>query len=80
MVTFGDGSHTGLSGIDRHPEFTLWNVLSGEVILELADGAERALRPGDAIARYGTAAAGPDRGTKLAVVAVIVLAGRRASG
>jgi uncharacterized cupin superfamily protein len=58
VVTFGDGCHTGLSGIDRHPEFTLWNVLSGEVILELAGGAERALRPGDAIARDGTAAAG----------------------
>jgi hypothetical protein len=36
VVTFGDGCHTRLSGIDGHPKFTLWNVLSGEVILQLA--------------------------------------------
>jgi uncharacterized cupin superfamily protein len=58
VVTFRDGCHTGLSGIDGHPKFTLWNVLSGEVILELADGAERALRPGDTIVQNGTATAG----------------------
>ena len=48
---------TGLSGIGGHPKFTLWNVLSGEVIPGLAGGAERALRPGDAIVQNGTAAA-----------------------
>ena len=58
MVTFGDGCHAGLSGIGGHPKFTLWTVVSGEVILELADGAERALRPGDTIVQNGTAAAG----------------------
>ena len=47
-----------LSGIGGHPKFTLWTVVSGEVILELADGAERALRPGDTIVQNGTAAAG----------------------
>ena len=46
-----------LPGIGGRPEFTLWNVLSGEVIPGLA-GAERALGPGDAIVQNGTAAAG----------------------
>lgn len=58
MAAFGDGCHTGLSGIGGHPEFTLWNVLSGEVILGLAGGAERALGPGGTIVQNGTAAAG----------------------
>jgi len=42
----------------RHSRFTLRNVVSGEVILELAHGAERALRPGDIIVQNGTAASG----------------------
>jgi mannose-6-phosphate isomerase-like protein (cupin superfamily) len=55
-------------------------ILSGEVVLELDDGAERVLRPGDTVVQNGTRHRWANRGTEPAVVAVILLGAHRASG
>jgi mannose-6-phosphate isomerase-like protein (cupin superfamily) len=55
-------------------------VVSGEVVLELDDGAERVLRPGDTVVQNGTRHRWANRGTEPAVVAVILLGAHRASG
>jgi mannose-6-phosphate isomerase-like protein (cupin superfamily) len=54
-------------------------VLSGEVVLELDDGAEKSLRPGDTVVQNGTRHRWSNRGTEPAVVAVILLGASRAS-
>ena len=54
-------------------------VLSGEVILELDDGAEKVLRPGDTVVQNGTRHRWRNRGTEPAVVAVFITGARRAS-
>jgi quercetin dioxygenase-like cupin family protein len=45
-------------------------VLSGAVILELDDGAEKELRPGDTVVQNGTRHRWTNRGTQPAVMAV----------
>ena len=55
-------------------------VLSGEVILELDDGAEKALRPGDTVVQNGTRHRWRNRGTQPAIVAVFITGAQRASG
>ncbi len=53
-------------------------VVSGEVVLELDDGAETTLRPGDTVVQNGTRHRWSNRGTEPAVVAVILLGAHRA--
>ena len=54
-------------------------VLSGEVILELDDGSETVLRPGDTVVQNGTRHRWANRGTEPAVLAVILIGAHRAS-
>jgi hypothetical protein len=54
-------------------------VLSGEVILELDDGVEKVLRPGDTVVQNGTRHRWGNRGTEPAVLAVFLIGARRAS-
>ena len=55
-------------------------VLSGEVILELDDGVEKVLRPGDTVVQNGTRHRWGNRGAQPAVVAVFLVGAHRASG
>jgi len=48
-------------------------VLSGEVILELDDGVEKLLRPGDTVVQNGTRHRWGNRGTEPAVMAVFTI-------
>jgi hypothetical protein len=52
-------------------------VLSGEVVLELDDGAETVLRPGDTVVQNGTRHRWGNRGTEPAVVALFVVGAHR---
>jgi quercetin dioxygenase-like cupin family protein len=52
-------------------------VLSGELILELDDGAETVLRPGDTVVQNGTRHRWGNRGTEPAVVALFMVGARR---
>jgi mannose-6-phosphate isomerase-like protein (cupin superfamily) len=52
-------------------------VVSGEVVLELDDGAEKVLGPGDTVVQNGTRHRWANRGTEPAVVAVILLGAHR---
>jgi mannose-6-phosphate isomerase-like protein (cupin superfamily) len=54
-------------------------VLSGEVILELDDGVEKVLRPGDTVVQNGTRHRWGNRGTEPAVVALFVVGAHRTS-
>jgi mannose-6-phosphate isomerase-like protein (cupin superfamily) len=54
-------------------------VLSGEVVLELDDGVERVLRPGDTVVQNGTRHRWGNRGTEPAVLAVFITGAHRAS-
>jgi mannose-6-phosphate isomerase-like protein (cupin superfamily) len=54
-------------------------VLSGELILELDDGAETVLRPGDTVVQNGTRHRWSNRGTEPAVMAVFLIGAHRAS-
>ncbi len=54
-------------------------VLSGEVILELDDGAETVLRPGDTVVQNGTRHRWGNRGSEPAVVAVFLTGAHRTS-
>ena len=53
-------------------------VLSGEVILELDDGVEKVLRPGDTVVQNGTRHRWGNRGTEPAVMAVVLIGAHRA--
>jgi hypothetical protein len=53
-------------------------VLSGELILELDDGAEKVLRPGDTVVQNGTRHRWSNRGTQPAVMAVFMAGAHRA--
>jgi len=53
-------------------------VLSGEVILELDDGVEKVLRPGDTVVQNGTRHRWGNRGTEPAVMAVFMFGAHRA--
>lgn len=52
-------------------------VLSGRVVLELDDGAERELRPGDTIVQNGTRHRWRNPGNEPAVLAVFILGANR---
>jgi len=54
-------------------------VLSGEVVLELDDGAERVLHPGDTVVQNGTRHRWGNRGSEPAVLAVFITGAHRAS-
>ena len=54
-------------------------VLSGEVILELDDGVEKVLRPGDTVVQNGTRHRWSNRGTEPAVLAAFLIGAHRAS-
>ena len=54
-------------------------VLSGEVILELDDGAQTVLRPGDTVVPNGTRHRWDNRGAEPAVVALFLIGAHRAS-
>ena len=55
-------------------------VLSGEVVLELDDGAEKVLAPGDTIVQNGTRHRWHNRGTVPAVLAVFIVGAQRKAG
>ena len=52
-------------------------VLSGQVVLELDDGAERVLRPGDTVVQNGTRHRWSNRGAEPAVLAVFIAGAHR---
>jgi len=52
-------------------------VLSGEVVLELDDGAEKVLVPGDTVVQNGTRHRWHNRGSEPAVIAVLLLGAKR---
>ena len=52
-------------------------VLSGEVVLELDDGAEKVLRPGDTVVQNGTRHRWSNRGTVPVVLAVFMTGAHR---
>jgi len=52
-------------------------VLAGEVVLELDDGAETVLRPGDTVVQNGTRHRWSNRGTEPAVLAVFITGAHR---
>jgi quercetin dioxygenase-like cupin family protein len=54
-------------------------VLSGEVVLELDDGAKKVLRPGDTAVQNGTRHRWGNPGTEPAVLAVFLIGAYRAS-
>jgi mannose-6-phosphate isomerase-like protein (cupin superfamily) len=54
-------------------------VLSGEVILELDDGVEKVLRPGDTVVQNGTRHRWRNRGIEPAVLAAFLIGAHRAS-
>jgi hypothetical protein len=53
-------------------------VLSGEVVLELDDGAEKVLRPGDTVVQNGTRHRWSNRGAEPAVLALFITGAHRA--
>jgi len=52
-------------------------VLSGEVVLELDDGVETTLRPGDTVVQNGTRHRWQNRGSQPAVIAVTLIGAHR---
>jgi mannose-6-phosphate isomerase-like protein (cupin superfamily) len=52
-------------------------VLSGEVVLELDDGAEKVLRPGDTVVQNGTRHRWHNRGSEPATLAVFLVGANR---
>lgn len=55
-------------------------VLSGEFTLELDDGAEKILRPGDTVVQNGTRHRWINRGKDPAVLAVLIVGAHRSGG
>ena len=53
-------------------------VLSGELVLELDDGVEKVLRPGDTVVQNGTRHRWVNRGTEPAVWAAFMVGAHRA--
>ena len=54
-------------------------VISGEVVLELDDGAEVTLKPGDTVIQNGTRHAWRNRTEKPAVLVVVLIGAKRSS-
>jgi quercetin dioxygenase-like cupin family protein len=59
-------------GMHTTPTIDFEVVLSGEVILELDDGAEVTLRPGDTVVQNGTRHRWRNEGSDPAVLAVFI--------
>ena len=55
-------------------------VISGEIVLELDDGAEKVLHPGDTVVQNGTRHRWSNRAGEPAVLAVFITGAHRASG
>ena len=55
-------------------------VLSGEVVLEVDDGAETTLRPGDTVVQNGTRHRWTNRGKDPAVLAAVLVGAHRRGG
>lgn len=55
-------------------------VLSGEVVLELDDGAETTLRPGDTVVQNGTRHRWRNEGSEPATLAVFIVGAERTAG
>jgi quercetin dioxygenase-like cupin family protein len=55
-------------------------VLTGEITLELDEGAERTLRPGDTVVQNGTRHRWINRGKEPAVLAVFIVGAHRSGG
>jgi mannose-6-phosphate isomerase-like protein (cupin superfamily) len=53
------------------------SIVSGEVVLELDDGAERLLRPGDCVIQNGARHAWRNRGTEPCVILVVLVGAQR---
>ena len=53
-------------------------MISGEIVLELDDGAEVTLRPGDTVVQNGTRHAWRNRTDKPAVLVVVLVGAKRA--
>jgi mannose-6-phosphate isomerase-like protein (cupin superfamily) len=72
-------SHVELDNPGMHTTDTIdfEVVLSGEVVLELDDGAERVLHPGDTVVQNGTRHRWANRGTQPAVLAVFITGAHR---
>jgi quercetin dioxygenase-like cupin family protein len=52
-------------------------ILAGELVLELDDGAEKVLRPGDTVVQNGTRHRWHNRGSEPATMAVFMTGARR---
>jgi hypothetical protein len=72
-------SHVELDNPGMHTTDTIdfEVVLSGEVVLELDDGAEKVLRPGDTVVQNGTRHRWLNRGSAPAVLAVFITGAHR---
>jgi hypothetical protein len=66
-------------GIHTTDTIDLEIMLAGELTLELDDGVEKVLRKGDVIIQNGTNHRWHNRGTETAVLAAVLIAGRRES-
>ena len=72
-------SHVELDNPGMHTTDTIdfEVVLSGEVVLELDDGAETVLHPGDTVVQNGTRHRWLNRGVQPAVLAVFLIGAHR---
>jgi mannose-6-phosphate isomerase-like protein (cupin superfamily) len=72
-----DWSELDNPGMHRTDTVDMEVVLSGELVLELDDGAETALRAGDTVVQNGTRHRWHNRGREPAVLACFVIGGSR---
>ena len=77
MAAHADPSDPGMHTTDT---IDYGMVLSGEVVLELDDGVEKTLRPGDTVVQNGTRHRWHNRGSEPAVLAVTLIGAHRRSG
>jgi mannose-6-phosphate isomerase-like protein (cupin superfamily) len=76
LLAYGEPDNPGMHTTDTI-DFEV--VLSGELILELDDGVEKVLRPGDTVVQNGTRHRWSNRGTEPVVMAVFLIGAHRAS-
>ena len=74
MAEFMEPDHPGMHTTDT-VDFDV--VISGEVWLELDDGAEVQLRPGDSVVQNGTRHAWRNRSSEPCTLAVALIGARR---
>jgi mannose-6-phosphate isomerase-like protein (cupin superfamily) len=72
-----DVMERGDPGMHRTDTVDFLSVVSGEVVLELDDGAERLLKPGDCVIQNGTRHAWRNRGTEPCVILVVLVGAQR---